>query len=335
MLLDADKIVPASFGLRKYDKPNHWEEIDITKFEFDKPTVLCFGGNRTFNPQRANGYCRCTEELLKCNAKLKNYDFSNINLLGCAYGRFIYDGVDIETTKLTDKEMQMLANLLYTKLCFDENGQVDKSVAIRNFNKLTIFCHSYGSHAVDNIMNKLSNLMQEDANLNYDDRSEILSQIICVSYAPRSVIAGASTIQIISGCDGFGVPCNANRKLKNTYGNYFYNITETEMQKNGIQKTDDNSVSVYTTNMTDNTKTDDHSIKVLMNVNKDEQYMYNKNAKAIFEVAQNALAISVINSIKNTVHPENFIPKPNINDLYKINKRILGEGQVKLDEPTF
>lgn len=332
MLLDNDKKIPASFGLRKYDCPNHWKEIDITKFEFDKPTVICFGGNRTFDSRGANSYCRMAEQLLRENIKLRHYDFSNIDFLGCAYGRFEHHD-DVEISKLTDKEMQMLANLFYKRFCFNNEGQVDKQVAIKNFNKLTIFCHSYGSYAVDIIMNKLCNLMQ-DSILSYDDCKDILSQIICVSYAPRSIITGASTIQIISGCDGFGAPFNANKKLKNTYGNYFYNISDVELQKNGIEKTDENSLSVFTTNMTNDTKVNDHSIKVLMNVNNDQDKKYNKNAKSIFDIAQTALALSVINSIRNTIH-SHFIPKPSLDDLYRVNKKILGENQINFDEPCY
>ena len=86
--------------------------------------------------------------------------------------------------------------------------------------------------------------------------------------------------------------------------------------------------------MTNDTKVNDHSIKVLMNVNNDQDKKYNKNAKSIFDIAQTALALSVINSIRNTIH-SHFIPKPSLDDLYRVNKKILGENQINFDEPCY
>ncbi len=329
-----EKVLPAKLGIRDLNCKNHWKELNLNEAKITKPTVLCLGGNRSLGERDANAFCKSAEKLLNFEQLFGVIERSQIDFIGVSYGKFknnkycSFNG--IETSHLTDSEIKTIAESLFYPLFKDKNGnRLDKQTAIKNFNLLTIFSHSYGAIAVNNIINCVYNEMI-NLGFTYDDTREIFSQIISVSYAPRGTIIGASNIQIISGCDGYDVPMNTNKKTRNVYFSRFQNVTTKEKQGNGAMKSDENTISVFTTNMTNNPKTNDHMLKVLTKMGSPEVDS-SINAPNIFTLAQNLLILSVQNSLKN-YNSTTFKPKPNIEQLLFNTKFILGKKQIDIEK---
>lgn len=330
MYFDQPKIVPMQCGKRNLSKKDHWEKIDISEYRITKPTVLCFGGNRTFDPKDANAFCRSAEELLVENNVSKDIDRNDYDLIGFSYGHYPLKN-QTEISCLEDEEAQIIEKRLFQPLYLNKNGKpLSVERAKKNFNLLTIFCHSYGSIAFDMVIRYAFENMT-NCGYSYEQIIKIMSQIICVSYAPRSLVGGVSSIQIISGCDGYDVPENASKKMRNTYFSRFYKYFDAkDMWGNGAQIANKNTLGVYTTNMTNQEFINDHSLQVLTNSGKDDIKYCSKNAKSIFYVAQQSLALSVKNSVDN-VKSKVFQEKPNINKLYSKAKYILGKHQIDLE----
>lgn len=328
---DKPKETPAQCGKRDWTKPNHWEKIDINKDGIiTKPTILCFGGNRTFDPKDANAVCRAAEELLSKDEYAKKISKNDYDLIGFCYGHYPLKD-QTEVSRLDDVEVENIEKNLIQPLYLDSKGnRLNIQKAIKNFNMLTVLCHSYGAVAFDKIMKKTFSTMVEKG-YSLVEIGDILSQVVCVSYAPKCMIRGVSSIQIISGCDSFDIPKDAPKKMRNTFYSHFYNLFEEEkLWGNGTQIANGNTIGVYTTNMTNNETTNDHPLKILINGGKENASENSKNAKTIFEVAQQTLALSLKNSIEN-VKSKVFYSKPTINQLYTKTKTILGKKQIDLD----
>ena len=330
MYFDQPKIVPMQCGKRDTTKKDHWEKLDISEYKISKPTVLCFGGNRTFDPKDANAFCKSAEELLLNNSVSKDIDRNDYDLVGFCYGHYPLKN-QTEISRLENEEAQIIEKRLLRPLYLNKNGKplsVEKTE--KNFNLLTVFCHSYGSIAFDKVIHYAYENMTE-CGFSYEQISKIMSQIICVSYAPRSLIGGVSSIQIISGCDGYDIPENASKKMRNTYFSRFYKYFDTKnMWGNGTQIANKNTLGVYTTNMTNEEFMNDHCLQVLMDGGNDKVRYSSENAKSIFYVAQQSLALSVKNSVEN-FKTKNFQRKPDINKLYSKAKYILGKRQIDLE----
>ncbi len=331
MNFDQPKLTPMQLGKRNILMPKHWETIDINNYKITKPTILCFGGNRSFDPRNANHYCRTVEGMLANSNYSKEIDKKNYEVLGICYGHYPLDESKVETSQLDKNEVSLIEKNLLQPLYLDENGnKLSCEDAKKNFNMLTILCHSYGAIAFDNVVKQTFQNMT-DKGFSFDDIMDILSQVVCVSYAPRSLISGVSSIQIVSGCDGMDIPPNAPKKMRNTYYSRFFNLFNTKsMWGNGTQIANENTLGVYTTNMTNDEKADDHSMRALINAGKEGSEERSKNAKSIFYVAQQSLALSLKNSVDN-VGSKVFCSKPNINQLYSKTKYILGKKQINLD----
>ena len=326
------KIVPARLGKRDYNFDYHWKEIDTGTLKITKPTVLCFGGNRSFDNRDANAFCRRAEMLLNFNNNFSADDRKDIDLIGVSYGHFddfINKKEPIETSCLTNSEIEDFSNTIFKPLYIDELGnKLSVKDAMKNFNLITTFTHSYGSIAINQIINKTYKDMIERG-YTYEDTQEIFSQIVSVSYAPRGTISGATNIQIISGCDGYNMPLNSDKKTKNVYFSKFYNIENNQERGNGTMISDDNTISVFTTNMTTNPRTDDHALKVLIGAGYNS-IRSSAHASSIFSIAQDSLILSIKNSLQN-YRSDEFIPKPNLSELYKNTKQLLGKEQMDLE----
>ncbi len=331
MNFDEPKISPMQIGRRDISKPNHWETLDLNKYKLTKPTILCFGGNRSFEPKDANFYCRTVEEMLTKNKYFQNVDKNDYDLVGISYGHYPLKDENVEVSKLDDFEINLIEEKLFQPLYLNRFGKpLSVEKACKNFNKLTVLCHSYGAVAFDKIIkNIFQNMIKKG--FSFEEVSDILSQVVCISYAPRGMIGGVSSIQIVSGCDGFDIPRNAPKKMRNTYYAYFYNLfNDKEAWGNGTQIVNGNTIGVFTTNMTINEKTDDHSFLTLVNGGKEDTKEKSKNAKSIYYVAQQSLAISLKNSVEN-IKSNAFKSKPNVEKLYSRTKYILGKKQKELE----
>lgn len=327
-----EKIIPAKLGKRDQNFEFHWKEIDLDSIKISKPTLLCFGGNRSMDSKDANAFCKSAEKLLNFDNLFSADDKKNIDLIGISYGHFKNNSNDkdfVETSNLTDEEIEVLSNAIFKSLYLDKNGNtLSVREAIRNFNLITTFSHSYGSIAINHLINKTYNDMIEKG-YTYEDTRKIFSQIVSVSYAPRGTISGVSNIQIISGCDGYDMPLNSNKKTRNIYFSKFYNVKDKTQQGNGAMISDENTISVFTTNMTTNPRIDDHALKVLMGAGK-EANESSKFSGNIFSIAQDSLILSVKNSLQN-YRSDSFTPKPNLNALYENTKELLGKEQIDLE----
>ena len=328
----SEKVVPARIGKRDCNFDCHWKEIDLNFLKITKPTVLCFGGNRSFDNKDANAFCRSAERLLNFSNVFSVEDRKDIDIIGVSYGhfkKFIDNNELVETSNLTDEEIESFANAIFKPLYTDNLGnKLSVETAMQNFNLITTFSHSYGSIAINHLINKTYKDMIEKG-YTYEDTQKIFSQIVSVSYAPRGTISGATNIQIISGCDGYNMPLNSDKKTKNVYFSKFYNIENDLERGNGTMISGDNTISVFTTNMTTNPRIDDHALKVLIGAGYDsvESSEYSGN---IFSIAQDSLILSIKNSLKNYRSNE-FTPKPNLNELYKNTKQLLGKEQMDLE----
>ena len=334
MCLDDEKFVSAKIGKRDLTCVNHWKTLDIENLKITKPTVLCFGGNRSMDERDANAFCKSAERLLNFDSLFGSRNRNDIDLIGISYGHYKgdkYKSQDgVETSSLTKSEIKKFATKVFRPLYLnDEGNRINKYTAMKNFNLITTFSHSYGSMAINSIIEEVYKDMI-NAGYTYADTCEIFSQIISVSYAPRGVISGVSNIQIISGCDGYDVPLNCNKKTKNIYYNHFYNVGENGKKGNGTVITDDNTISVFTTNMTNNPKIDDHVLKVLINAGQNISNEQSKFSGSIFSVAQDSLILSVKNSLHNYLSND-FVPKPSLNELYSNTRQILGKEQFDLE----
>ncbi len=325
-----EKLIPFQIGKRNLEKENHWEKLDINKFCISKPTLLCFGGNRTMDCYDANAFCKCADKIIRnyADKTSTSFDKNDFDIIGFAYGHYNRDkNDDIEVSSLSSEEKKLIAERIFFPLFLDKNGRLfNKDAILRNFNMITIFSHSYGSIAVNEIINIVFNKFME-FRLDYRDIQDIFSQIISVSYAPRSVIAGVSNIQIISGCDGYDIPLNSNRFLRNLYYSRFYNIQDEKQKGSGVCLTDENTISLLTTNMTNEKNINDHVMSVFMRgIDSDNK----ENSKNIFKIAESVLSNSISNSISN-FHSKNFVSKIALKDLFMKSKIMLGSKQLEFN----
>lgn len=193
--------------------PKGWKEISPKDISLNKPTVICFPGDGTTNPQGANSIAKNVEEMLGM-VGLKDNE-KEVQIIAIYYdnpdNQELHDGRQhfLEENKMKRKSTKEfsedLINPPYIKQFYqeyikpiiaNENGEaLDVNIAKKNMRNINIFAHCHGSY----VASKLEEIMHKDmkhTGYSSDECKNILEQMAIVSIAPRTNFDKNNTTQI-------------------------------------------------------------------------------------------------------------------------------------------
>lgn len=303
-----------NFGRRSLGFLNHWENLDIEKFESDRAVVLCFGGNGTINAKKATRFCGTVERL--CGLKNENEmsSYNHVDLIG-----FYYDENPEQPTigQFSNEQRELIADKLFIKRCYDKSGNLKSDEdLIKSFAKINIATHCWGALEASYIGGIVERKLIK---LGYSSKTvkEAFNQIFHLTYAPYTDHSCFPCLRISSFMD------SKFRHIKDMYKEAYgsrLNGVSIRYDKPGYFRDSEFPMlkvpvlSIYSSqlvNIPENTNLrelqDEHGIETL-----ERDYKWNqgyqskkaKNANIVSQMASYAIADAVAISIINMLQPE-------------------------------
>jgi hypothetical protein len=303
----------AGCGLRNLNTPNHWiPNIHKENFSIERPIIMCFPGNGAISPQKANGFCKTIERVLGLNheADTKNSSYDFVDIMGVYYGT---DSKDDTSGTLNKEEQEYFIDRFLMPLCTDSSGELLplKKICL-NMSRLTFCTHCYGALALDEIMCKFTNRL-ENMGLTKDEIINIKSHCCQITYSAYINASPVPTIRIDSLTDSFHK--GMDKEYKDTYGHMLDGI-EIQYDTRGMFRNKPNRypnafeiLHIYTSRLLniDSNKNikkiiDEHTIEYLSREadwSITEKAKDARNADAVSQLMGHSISWAVINSLRS------------------------------------
>lgn len=210
--------------------PKKWKNIDLLDIDTKKPVILCFGGNGTKSGTVANGLAKTVENILGVQTKDDYIDIYSLK----------YSSMDEEDSvgELYFEECKQIADELILPLVSNDNEtKIDFETAQKNMRNINIFTFCYGACIVGNIFAYVAERMTYDMGYSSDETSEILRQVLHVSYEPYGENSFTTNFEIKSfGDEMFGYYFQEEfKEINNITGKCPYiGVGQLNVKKNNI-----------------------------------------------------------------------------------------------------
>lgn len=329
-----ERIIPSKFGRRSLTALNHWEELPFGQFKITRPTIVCFGGDKTCDrpgpngkiitgSEQINGFCALGERLM--GLRDENVDkystYHNLDFLGFSYGK---DNPLSHTGFLTDEEKNIIVENLFLPLFFNENGErLSLEECKKNFSLITFLTHCHGAKELASILSKTNNYLIKNG-FSQEETLAIFRESSQISYSPATDETWVPTIRfysfedaIFKGMDklyfdaykehlnGVSLKYDSAGFLRNEQKFYCHQEILTIYSSRLLNNPIENEQVLY----------DEHSL-----VHIDRDFNWNiknttaKNADTVSKILSYSLSKMVANSVQN-YYSDSFIAKPNIIDV--------------------
>ena len=303
------------------DRAFNCQKLD-PDYKFNKPTLLCFGGNMTSGPMEANAIAKEGRYLIGAYDKIADEKGSiqDVDIISVAYGIFEPEGDEELSTRLLDEEIMQIVDNQFMPLLVDDTGCIKSLQEVKEgFGMLTIFSHCYGATAVNNLFNEIEDRMQK-MGFSDTDIKDVFSQVIQLSYAPQTAPRYLPTYEIKS--------CQDQTIMD------WYNMGKDPKAINGvmIEESGENRVTLWSSQLANGKEEvkNEHPVGMInRNVNwrlesklGGELVYYGRNADAVSQIASYVLAYSVGTSLRN-VDSKIYVPKPTLKTYYNDTNDIL------------
>lgn len=343
----------AVFGRRNNDAFNNWEEIDLDKFEINKPIVFSLSGNEARYPSLASGFSRRSEVLLQLLLNDPQEGGlgpdKKVDFVGCAYGcmasLYLPNATDKELQKikkdyrsfkalysrfgkkikfsngsLTDGERDKFAKLILSKL-MDKNGKkISLEKACKNMSYITFFTWCHGSYEVEKILSRVWQQCYYTLDYTREEMVQMFSCLMQVSYAPIVYTKYCPLVAVDSMHDDLKLAIDMFK------GESVSSI-EMKLEKADFEKKNYfDKIFIKSEKMANNLKehVNEHSIKMIDRddnwnsmVDSTKVYSYNpgNNADCVSQMMSWALSRSVENSLLNE-RCESFVQRQDFEELF-------------------
>ena len=318
-------------GKRDLNTENHWTELDSESYRIKKPTVLCFGGNKTIKSKDANYLCKLAQNLVGIKTPKYQNEIAttnDIDFVGIAYRIDQTTGYGknqkiADTSCLTEEEINELAINIFCPLYIGNEGKKTKDQILKNFSQITFLSHCHGALEVNALLHKIHYNMTA---IGIDEQTvkDAFNQFYSVSYAPREIVR-CPGLQIIPEKDytNFGGPA-----LSPISSDFLSHRFSNKQSGNGTVafKENNNTISLIVSHIT-NSDQDEHPISY---VQRDENWQMLEEDIAYGNEVSIAMGVALSYSIANGIQNQNssqFIPKPTTDMLLTEIQSVLGKTQ--------
>ncbi len=322
------------FGKRNLSFEDHWEELDIESYIPKGAVLLCFGGNQTTTSEKATRVCATAERFVGLKLGEEQSSYKYVDLLGFYYTTQI---PNTNAYTLTDEQRKLIANNIFLKRCFAQDGSLLPSdKVIKSFSLINVLTHCWGALELSHIGKMVENGMIK---LGYSaqDIQTAFNQIRHISYAPYTNQSFFPFVRINSFMDSefkdlakiykqnYGKQLNGIDIVYDQPGyfmnqQYFFsNVPIVSVFSSQLINTPENS---------DKSSILDEHTFILLERNYDwtqgHQQQGAKNADLVSKISSYVLADAIAISIQNSMTDE-LIPKTSLEDVTQIAKSFAEE----------
>ena len=292
--LKSSRFIQGGFGQRDLGAPDHW--VDLTEnrdFRITKPTIICLPGNGSITTRQANGFCGMVERLmgLKTTEGDVSSSYQYVDVLG-----FYYSTNSAEETvgDYNLEEIDDIINRILLPLCVDENGnRLTLDDACKNISLITFFSHCYGARAVNHLMTKFSEKLENNG-YSSEEVFKLLGYSFQLTYSPYTDTHLVPTVELFSQTDSFHK--GSDKEFFDKHGYYLDGIMYEykEFNKNSNSLSNHDMIKIITSKLLNVAENRDMSNLIdehtIMYLKRDDKWSLGPDSKG----AKNADLFSII-----------------------------------------
>ena len=315
-----DFIGEVTWGMRNLDKVNHWQRLNLDKYDPDNVVVFYLGGNGTVTDEYSNGGCKLIEDylqiLFKKNGVNRVYDY--VDIVGAVYPM---EG-KIAKGRFSNKDIDNFVDKFLIKRVQDKNDEIlPLEEACRRLSKIVFFTYCRGHLEVDKIMRAF---YKELKVLGYSqlECDIMMMAMFEVSFAPLTF---SSIIPVVFADTKQDEMLNSAWKNKETNVHLDNDLNGVAVQYerygdpllSGVAVSEAlyDAIHIYSSRLRNNVEGDEHKLAL---VSRDGGWnaKYEPNADCVSQMLAWALARAVENGLENR-KSKHFIAKKPLEELMK------------------
>ncbi len=319
-------------GKRNPSAHHSWEHLPFGKYEINKPTIFCLGGNGCVDVVAANGLCKFVAHLVGFRESERDlvdmYDY--VDIIGFSYGNEIgYSG------DFAEYEIDKIVNGMFLPLCVDKKGHpFPLDTAIKNFSNVTFFSYCHGATELAKIMTKLEVALTGEYGYSNVAKDRLFSSLRHITYTPNTDIEYLPSVRFFSLSDSRRM--DLKYEYNNAFGEKLNGIKIARFPKGEVLGRNSacaeaESVCVFSSKFNNEleNKINEHNIAYLKRSDDDWKIsgfagVKGTNGDAVSQMMAYALSESVAHGFQNNISKD-YIPRQSLKNTQKSLESILSQ----------